>query len=565
MQSTHKIDNQSISPLIGSATEVNKFALQGQTLPLHKSLEDSRDPATSPLFSASFSEELSKSYAAMNPSNLTKGLDVSAELADEAALPNMLLHSSPAETIPITDNFTSELTMVSVDGLSIKSLPELDAAQPWASQTSQPSSLIDKVDSHKIDAIIGEEYNEANDLLTYGENSISPAAQPSSLPIGVLPDDGSALADDLSTPSAITVDSSIASQTLDEATTDLTTSLSELDDLTIQGVNSLAMNFTEGMDARDMDSVAKDVAMASLQTATPSIGQSSEQNTALQHNVAVNPQTDSLNQVSAPTAMQQTALNPTADKAVSPTIGAAGNQGSLQTSWGAQSAESSQAANTGSQTGNSSANTGGQSSNSPQQQLMQQQEIKAQALNQQAALRASDEQILKSESKETLLTTTETAPLGERRSALPLGLQSINVPVKSPQWGQALAHRVSFMANNQIQQAQITLNPEKLGPIQIRLQIDREQQVQVSMLATQGTTREALETAMPRLKEMLEQSGMNLVSVDISDERQFSEQQNEQADNKMVGAAGTSSSEIVAEESETVQTRVSDNIVDFYA
>ncbi len=154
----------------------------------------------------------------------------------------------------------------------------------------------------------------------------------------------------------------------------------------------------------------------------------------------------------------------------------------------------------------------------------------------------------------------------ERRAQLPVGLQSIGLPVNHQKWGQMLGQRVVYMANQQMQQAQITLNPEKLGPIQVRLHMDRDQQVHVVMTAQHGQTREAMEIAMPRLREMFEQAGMNLGSVDVNDQKQFADSEQQEAEQKQ-SASGSSDNldeELVAE-SATTSIYETDNVVDYYA
>lgn len=153
------------------------------------------------------------------------------------------------------------------------------------------------------------------------------------------------------------------------------------------------------------------------------------------------------------------------------------------------------------------------------------------------------------------------------KNALPLGMQSIGQSIRSPQWGQALGNRVVFMANNGIQEAKITLNPEKLGPVQIKLHVDKDQQVHVSMNAQQGMTREAMEQAIPRLKEMLEAAGIGLGSVNVGDGRTFAET----SDGEASGGERHTGSEMDEQLSDedgvhTVKTVQNiDNLVDYYA
>lgn len=200
----------------------------------------------------------------------------------------------------------------------------------------------------------------------------------------------------------------------------------------------------------------------------------------------------------------------------------------------------------------------------PMSQMMQAQQ---KGLEQQASLRAAEASVSQSLNLDAEgLALTETGST-ERRANLPLSLQSIPLPVKHPQWGQALGQRVVYMTNSHIQQAQITLNPEKLGPIQIKLHMDRDQQMQVTLNAQHGTTKEAMEAAIPRLREMLEQSGVQVASVDVGDFSQFADQQTEQDENNTsaFAAASVSGDETTELASEVVATTQSDQLVDYYA
>ncbi len=104
---------------------------------------------------------------------------------------------------------------------------------------------------------------------------------------------------------------------------------------------------------------------------------------------------------------------------------------------------------------------------------------------------------------------------------LPLG-----VPLNHANWDQALGDRIQWLISQGAQagqSAQIKLNPAHLGPMEVRIQV-RDDQANVQFTATHAVVREALEAALPRLREMLGASGVELVDVDISGES-FAEQQ----------------------------------------
>lgn len=202
--------------------------------------------------------------------------------------------------------------------------------------------------------------------------------------------------------------------------------------------------------------------------------------------------------------------------------------------------------------------------NAAQQQILNLNNREMQALQQQGVLKASDMKLVnmdESTEAELLVTTPVT---GERKASSPF-LASISYPLRHPQWSQSVGKRIVFMANQQMQQAQIRLNPEHLGPIQVRLHMDRDQMVSVSMTAQHGTTREALEAAIPRLKEMLTEAGIDFDSVTVEDDRQFA---SFEGDDNARSNAGKQNGVGVGEsvEDESVQTKKStDNMIDFYA
>lgn len=100
---------------------------------------------------------------------------------------------------------------------------------------------------------------------------------------------------------------------------------------------------------------------------------------------------------------------------------------------------------------------------------------------------------------------------------------TLQTPFRQPGWDQALSERVLWAASQKLQSAEIKLNPPSLGPIEVRVQMHQDQ-AQVSFTAQHAVVREALEASMPRLRDMLNASGFNLVDVNVS-QHSFAEQQ----------------------------------------
>lgn len=90
----------------------------------------------------------------------------------------------------------------------------------------------------------------------------------------------------------------------------------------------------------------------------------------------------------------------------------------------------------------------------------------------------------------------------------------LNIPVGQAGWGQAVGERVQWMVNQNVQQAEIKLTPPNLGPMEIKISIHNDQ-TNVTFIAAQAPTREAIESSIPRLREMFGEINLNLANVDV--------------------------------------------------
>ena len=71
------------------------------------------------------------------------------------------------------------------------------------------------------------------------------------------------------------------------------------------------------------------------------------------------------------------------------------------------------------------------------------------------------------------------------------------------------------MVSQQQQVAELSLNPPDLGPLQIVLTVDNDQ-ASAMFVSNNADVRQALEAALPRLKEMMADSGISLGNTTIS-------------------------------------------------
>lgn len=91
---------------------------------------------------------------------------------------------------------------------------------------------------------------------------------------------------------------------------------------------------------------------------------------------------------------------------------------------------------------------------------------------------------------------------------------TLSTPLHSANWSNDLGHQISWMARNDQQSAVISINPPELGPIQISLNLDGDQAT-ANFVAPSQETRQALEDALPRLRDMLSSSGINLGQANV--------------------------------------------------
>ncbi len=102
----------------------------------------------------------------------------------------------------------------------------------------------------------------------------------------------------------------------------------------------------------------------------------------------------------------------------------------------------------------------------------------------------------------------------------------LSSPMNSPQWQNSLGERMIWLVKRDIQQAELSLNPRHLGPVEVRIEV-RNEQASITFSAHHAVTRDALEAAVPRLREMLGEAGLALANADVSQQQTGRGQQQE--------------------------------------
>ncbi len=90
-------------------------------------------------------------------------------------------------------------------------------------------------------------------------------------------------------------------------------------------------------------------------------------------------------------------------------------------------------------------------------------------------------------------------------------------PPGTPEFADQVAERVVWMAGQKLDRAQIRLNPAHLGPISVDVSVG-EDGANITFTAQHAMTRDALEQALPRLREMFNGSGLALAGADVADQ-----------------------------------------------
>lgn len=135
------------------------------------------------------------------------------------------------------------------------------------------------------------------------------------------------------------------------------------------------------------------------------------------------------------------------------------------------------------------------------------------------------------------------------------------------EWNQGMGKQVLWMANQNIRSAELRLNPAHLGPIEVRIDME-DDQVNLAFSSRHAAVREAVEQAMPRLREMFEENGLKLADTDVS-QQSFAEQRNqEEMDYSSHQAAGFSNQSVTGNSEEPVEAEnlrtLDTGLVDYY-
>ena len=148
----------------------------------------------------------------------------------------------------------------------------------------------------------------------------------------------------------------------------------------------------------------------------------------------------------------------------------------------------------------------------------------------------------------------------------------VNQPLAMHQsgWSEEVVNRVMYLSSANLKSADIQLEPAELGRLDIRVNIAADQSAQVNFVSGHAGVREALDSQMHRLREMLAQQGMGQVDVNVSDQQRNWQGQQGQEQQARSGSGGQRLDSLVDDEPVEVaavapSVVLGSSAVDYYA
>lgn len=127
---------------------------------------------------------------------------------------------------------------------------------------------------------------------------------------------------------------------------------------------------------------------------------------------------------------------------------------------------------------------------------------------------------------------------GVAAQAAPVAVSApVATPVGAPGWDREVGEKIVWMAGRLDSRAELVLNPPNMGRIEVSLSINGDQ-ANAAFVSTNPAVREALENAVPRLREILQDAGISLGQAQVGAESfQQSANNRENGDNASRGGS----------------------------
>lgn len=160
-----------------------------------------------------------------------------------------------------------------------------------------------------------------------------------------------------------------------------------------------------------------------------------------------------------------------------------------------------------------------------------------------AALQDADTKLSSQDGTTAPLVAPHTAQQTHQQA--PANTTAVQTPVRDARWGEDFSQKVVWMVKQDQQSAQLTLNPPQLGPVEVSIHMGPDSKATATFISPHAEVREAIEAALPRLRDMMTAAGVSLGQTNVGSEssmaqQQMAQQQQQQQQNaRNFGGAGS--------------------------
>jgi flagellar hook-length control protein FliK len=138
----------------------------------------------------------------------------------------------------------------------------------------------------------------------------------------------------------------------------------------------------------------------------------------------------------------------------------------------------------------------------------------------------------------------------------------LKAPVGSSAWQDEIGTHLTWMTQKGLETGSLRVSPEHLGPVEVNITVQNGD-ASVWFAANHPDTRAALEQALPRLREMFANQGMNLADAGVSRQSLSQQDRNQSRSGASQGISGVSA--VSAADGASAAARINLGLVDLYA
>lgn len=161
------------------------------------------------------------------------------------------------------------------------------------------------------------------------------------------------------------------------------------------------------------------------------------------------------------------------------------------------------------------------------------------------------------------LQTAPHAPVAPSADAAPTQ-RTLAIPVGTQAWREEFASGVHLLATQRVSSAELRVQPEELGPVRVSIRIEAGE-ASIACTAQHSETRYAMEAALPRLRELLEASGISVGNASVGNQHPGNGAGQPSAQNQAHAAERSSYFPESPAVTHARPARISDKLVDVYA